>query len=317
MQAIRYSPEVRDAWNKMVQQCCNGTFLLDRRFMDYHEDRFQDASLLFMEKGKLKGLLPANIKGDIIQSHGGLTYGGLLHTANTSSEEVEKMLDAALDYYRNSVLAKTLEYRPSPYIYHTYPAEQSLYFLFRRGMTQTACMLSSTIDLHQPLPLSQLRKRCRKKAIQYGVTLHKACQEGQWKLFWKILSQVLLKRHGKQPVHSLTEILYLHNLFPDNIQLIYAENNGDMIAGTVLFITPCTIHTQYIAANEEGKSTGALDLIFTEIIHSSTNTPSSPKYLDFGISTEDKGNLLNYGLVFQKEGFGARGICYNHYQLQL
>lgn len=285
--------------------------------MDYHEDRFQDASLLFMEKGKLKGLLPANIKGDIIQSHGGLTYGGLLHTANTSSEEVEKMLDAALDYYRNIVLAKTLEYRPSPYIYHTYPAEQSLYFLFRRGMTQTACMLSSTIDLHQPLPLSQLRKRCRKKAIQYGVTLHKACQEGQWKLFWKILSQVLLKRHGKQPVHSLTEILYLHNLFPDNIQLIYAENNGDMIAGTVLFITPCTIHAQYIAANEEGKSTGALDLIFTEIIHSSTNTPSSPKYLDFGISTEDKGNLLNYGLVFQKEGFGARGICYNHYQLQL
>ena len=55
MQAIRYSPEVRDAWNKMVQQCCNGTFLLDRRFMDYHEDRFQDASLLLMEKGKLKG----------------------------------------------------------------------------------------------------------------------------------------------------------------------------------------------------------------------------------------------------------------------
>ena len=37
------------------------------------------------------------------------------------------------------------------------------------------------------------------------------------------------------------------------------------------------------------------------------------KYFDFGTSTEDNGNFLNKGLIFQKEGFGARGIVYKHY----
>ena len=31
-----------EAWNTLVAQSKNGTFLFDRRFMDYHADRFRD-----------------------------------------------------------------------------------------------------------------------------------------------------------------------------------------------------------------------------------------------------------------------------------
>lgn len=46
--------------------------------MDYHADRFQDASLMIYRKGQLYALLPANRLNNILYSHQGLTYGGLI-----------------------------------------------------------------------------------------------------------------------------------------------------------------------------------------------------------------------------------------------
>lgn len=41
------------------------------------------------------------------------------------------------------------------------------------------------------------------------------------------------------------------------------------------------------------------------------------RYFDFGVSTEQNGLFLNSGLLFQKQGFGGRGICYDTYKLLL
>ena len=38
---------------------------------------------------------------------------------------------------------------------------------------------------------------------------------------------------------------------------------------------------------------------------------------DFGVSTEQRGSYLNEGLIFQKEGFGGRAICYDTYAIDL
>jgi hypothetical protein len=40
-------------------------------------------------------------------------------------------------------------------------------------------------------------------------------------------------------------------------------------------------------------------------------------YFDFGISNEQQGLVLNAGLVEQKEGFGARPVVHDHYELTL
>lgn len=49
------------------------------------------------------------------------------------------------------------------------------------------------------------------------------------------------------------------------------------------------------------------------INHEYTNYP----YFDFGQSTEQMGHLLNVSLIFQKEGFGGRGMCYDIYEYGL
>ena len=40
-------------------------------------------------------------------------------------------------------------------------------------------------------------------------------------------------------------------------------------------------------------------------------------YLDFGISTENGGRYLNENLIYQKEGLGGRGVCYDIYEMKL
>ena len=56
----RYTPENHQTWNEFVKQSRQGTFLFDRNYMDYHQDRFHDHSLMIYYKDKLYALLPAN-----------------------------------------------------------------------------------------------------------------------------------------------------------------------------------------------------------------------------------------------------------------
>ena len=41
-----YSPDRAGRWDGFVRASRNGTFLIERGFMDYHADRFADASLM-------------------------------------------------------------------------------------------------------------------------------------------------------------------------------------------------------------------------------------------------------------------------------
>ena len=78
--------------------------------------------------------------------------------------------------------------------------------------------------------------------------------------------------------------------------------------------TETVAHAQYIASSKEGTEVGALDGLFDYLIN---ERYSDKKWFDFGISTEQGGTYLNEGLVFQKEGFGARAVVYDQYVINL
>jgi hypothetical protein len=81
MQVERYTPALQTLWDDFVRSSKNGTFLLERGYMDYHADRFADHSLLVRDdEGTLLAVLPTNADGPRLASHGGLTYGGFIAT---------------------------------------------------------------------------------------------------------------------------------------------------------------------------------------------------------------------------------------------
>lgn len=331
-------------WDTFVRSARNATFLHERSYMDYHADRFADASLLVFRGNRLCALFPANAERDTVCSHRGLTYGGLLLANDVHIMDVDDILTLIIDHYRANGI-RLMIVKAVPYIYHAYCSDDLLYWLHRRGARVAERNLASCIDLARPLPFSTLRRRHIKNALKSGLKVHvsaSAMAEGErpgctgddataasWKTFWEILSARLQTRYNTSPVHTIDEILLLRNRFPERILLAtVADEAGSMVAGTVLYVCDHAIHVQYIASTDEGRATGALDLLFSHLVghyaaafaaaplpHSSC--PVSPRYFDMGTSMSDDGRNLNEGLVFQKEGFGARSVIYDIYTLDL
>ena len=144
MTILPYSVNKREVWNRFVEESKQGTFLLDRNFMDYHADRFFDCSLLVynddnndaeLSDDSLIALFPANWveKEKTVYSHQGLTYGGLITKASITQSEVLKIMQKILMYYADYLGASTLMYRAIPSIYSKVPSQEDLYALFPAG----------------------------------------------------------------------------------------------------------------------------------------------------------------------------------------
>lgn len=313
IEAVPYNKSMADIWNTFVANSKNGTFLFHRDYMDYHADRFVDCSLLFYKKTELVALLPANYKQEerTVYSHGGLTYGGLVLSKKISVADTMQVMSCAMEWMRLTLGAKRWVYKPVPHIYHSAPAEEDLYALFRQGATLEARGVSSAIDNRCPIAMQELRRRGAKKAANNNVAYK---ESSDLKVFWNILEEVLAGRHNCTPVHSIDEMKQLKAAFPDNIRLFVAEVDGIPVAGTLIYETRTVAHAQYIATSDYGRSIGALDGLFFHLI---TEVFASKPYFDFGISTEQGGRYLNEGLAFQKEGFGARAVVYDTYTIKL
>ena len=321
---INVAPYINDAstrkeWDKFVTDSRNGTFLFCRDFMEYHSDRFEDASLLIYDNQKLLGLLPANRSrrdAATVESHGGLTYGGLLLGDKATAMLIGKMLHVAAEYYLAQGY-KQLVYKPTPYIYHRQPTEEPLYWLYRAGATLEMRNVSTAVSLRNPLPLSELRGRKCRQAQNADLRIRSeksgALADEDYPAYWDLLTETLEQRHGVRPVHSLQEIKHLKSLFPNEIKLYTAEREGALLAGVLCFDCGKVVHAQYIAAGAEARTCGALDLLFATLLEIYSNRA----YFDFGISNEPETGRINEGLIFQKEGFGGRSVCYDRYLVSL
>ena len=307
MKAERYTSAKRLEWDEFVEQSINGTFLFKRGFMDYHADRFEDASLMLYNDKRLCAVMPFSKEGTTLCSHGGLTYGGLIVDGRTTGEEQLECYDELIRMCKQEGITRVI-IKPVPHIYATQGSEMQAYAMFRHQFQRTACGVSSTVNLRSPLPMQTLRKRGRKKAEALGLKIGSGT--GNMADFHALLSEVLQSRHNVMPVHTLDEMRLLTERFPENIQLYTIfDKSGRVLAGTWLFITKTTIHAQYIAASDEGTNSGALDLLFGHLI-----ATGQCDYFDFGISTEHGGTVLNYGLLLQKEGFGGRTTVYETWE---
>lgn len=306
-----YNPAMASLWDETVPLTRNGTFLHLRSYMDYHSDRFADRSMVARDDvGKVVALLPAHADGTTLCSHRGLSYGGWLMTRRA---DALAMLDiwAKASHLAAAEGFDTLIYKPSPHIYHRYPAEEDLYALFRGGASVESVLISSVVDNNAPLGFDMASRQSVRKAARRGIV---AARSDDWQGFWLVLSELLASRYGAKPVHTLDEITMLASRFPDNIALYTATLEGRIVAGVVMYVSDTVAHSQYAAATDEGKTLRALPLLYDYIMG---QYAGKVRWFDFGTSNEDGGRVLNEGLIRQKCGFGARAVVYTTYRMSL
>ena len=313
MDIIRYTCEKKGEWDAFVSEAKNSLFMFKRDYMDYHSDRFTDNSFMFYEEDKLMALMPANISGDALYSHGGLTYGGFLLKNDAKQHTVNDCLSALKSYMEENGLKKLI-YKCIPHVYHLQPAEEDEYALFANGAKLTAMGASTTLDLKAPVKMPKGRKAQISRAKREGVVIEQRTDKDNFSDFIALENEVLQSRHDVKAVHTADELYLLYSRFPENIALYAAVKDEHIIAGCVCYIYKETVHVQYMAADEEARRIGALDLAVASVMETYA---ADHKWLDFGISTEDGGRILNEGLISQKEGFGGRTNVYRIWELEV
>jgi len=311
MTIVKYTIEQKNNWNEFVKNSKNTHFFFLRDYMEYHSDRFEDFSLMvFDETEKLIAILPANIKEEVLYSHQGLTFGGFLVDDKMKTETMLEIFELLKQFLKEQNIKKIV-YKCIPYIYHIKPSEEDRYVLFRNDVKLIRRDVSSTIDLTEQVRYSKGRKWTINKAKKESI---ETFQSDDYETFWELLTGVLESNHEAKPVHTLEEIKKLASLFPKNIKLFLAKKDERIVSGALIYENQNIVHTQYLANSEEGRELGALDLLIDYLIK---DIYKNKKYFDFGISNEDAGRYLNTGLIAQKEGFGARAVVHDFYELEI
>jgi hypothetical protein len=301
----RYTSDQKAEWDEFVCDAKNGTFLLQRNYMDYHCDRFVDYSLMVYRGNKLMALLPGNLNDEgCVVSHGGLTYGGLVLSKSASFLKMMGSFKAVLCYLWEHGIP-TLYYKPVPSFYCTISNEDMALVLFQ--LEARICQRDAIVAINQAdrLAFRKGRKSEISKAKRSGVTLAGGMDFAP---FWEeILIPRLSEQYGVSPVHSVEEIAGLAARFPGNIKQFSAYFEGRIVAGATIYETPRVAHAQYIAVSELGQKTGALDYLFDWLIN---DCYGHKAYFDFGSCKKSDRTTFNYGLLNWKESFGGR--CYSH-----
>jgi hypothetical protein len=302
-----YTATDADMWDYFILQSRNGTFLHQQGYLSYHAERFPDASLIIEKHNRPIALLPATVLNNVLYSHRGLTYGGLIVGRDFHGADALPVFEAIRDWAKKQGLNKLI-YKAIPHIYHRMPAEEDLYALTHLGGQLIRRDLSTTLSLSTRYAYSKGRKAAVSKALKSNLTVQITAD---YDTFMSIEAAHLNTKHGVAPVHTAAEIQLLASRFPDNIKLTAAFNQQQMLGGILSYTTDTVCHAQYIGATEEGKQMGVLDVCVNHLINTSTQI----QWFDFGISTTNEGRYLDEALLRNKESWGGRTIVYDQYEL--
>ncbi len=294
IEVVRYTANKKDEWDAFVSQSEVFSFLFYRNYIEYHQERFQDYSLMLYDENQLIALLPCNIKNSHIISHQGLTYGGILYKTCTGLQRTEQYLNAIITFLKGKNITK-LTIKLPPFFYSS-TQDQTFHFVLN---TNEDFQQTTDIGAHLYTAKHQFPKRCVRTGklnayqFEFSNDLHQ---------FWDILEHNLNTYHNASAVHSIEEIEKLQRLFPHNIQLVQVidKESECLHAGALVYVSRDVVKVQYFATADEGRKNRASDVLYYNLIGYFKDRVS---YIDFGTNS-NRDNTINRSLVSTKEKFG-------------
>lgn len=313
----RYTAADESAWDSFVEnESINGTFLQTRRFLNYHpHGRFNDCSLIIVDrKGHIAAVCPAcyivDQSGKYFVSHMGSTFGGLVINAkNYYAHKVIEIIQQVEMFLKQRGISE-IELRITPDLFSVESSALLEYCLFYCGY-QCFNELSTYIDFanYKENILSNFEQGKRTNihnCLKIGTLCRELSGFQEMKNFYELLCLSLLKYHAR-PVHSLTELYDLKQVYlKQEVGFWGGFIEDQMVAGAMMFYFARTnvAHAQYLCALPELHTLSPMTYIYYAMIQKMKE--KGFRKISFGISTEDKGRVLNYGLTRSKEAYGSK-----------
>lgn len=279
--------------------------------MEYHQDIFDDFSVLIFKENKLVALLPANKVNDKVYSHQGLTYGGFILPESINAFDVYTIINEVIQYYKANQI-KELIFKLIPSIYHKKAANEVSYFLQKNGAELVDKKLVLSVDYANELQIHKTKLKHKKKSKdKFIVEITDDFSE-----FWNdVLIPKLQNKYNAKPVHSLEEISRLKTSFPENIIQYNVIYEGEVVAGITLFESEFVVKSQYAATTDLGEKLRALDFLFIQLIENYKKR--GKQFFSMGTVDSDDEIGFNKGMLKQKEELGCSCFTQEIYKLTL
>lgn len=316
---VEYNDDLIGEWDEFItKDSRNGGIFHERNFLSYHpKGKFHDRSLLFYEDGqKLLGVLPAtqsdNEAGIKIISHPGSSAGGIVYEKYAGLRKVISMVDAAVVFYK-SIKMRSIELRIAEPIF-SYPSDSELtYSLWHLGFRISTREISSCVNLrHEDNWLEMGRKKNIfdvRKLQKFGAKVELCCVE----VAYKIIRNNLDVKYGKEPTHSVEELIILKEKYPDRVDPWIISIGKDIFATIVVFrVNQYAVHTFYIAQDYEYAKLQPMPMFFYEVFSFYKNL--GYEWFNFGISS--RGDLIKWGILEFKERIGGRATYRENWVLE-
>jgi hypothetical protein len=301
----KYAKANQDKWDDFIlHHSANGTIFHTQSFLSYHpENRFEDASILIYKEEVLICVLATCKTESGFYSHLGTSCGGpIFHRDFYKSQEVYLILDLIQKHYQYKLSMRLCESS-----------------LTQKGNDLLLFFLSKTHNTHPELsvhiPISNtsvntlLRNPKAQKQVQRllgkGLSFVQADRVQDYEQFHIQLSKNL-EKYQTSPTHSLEDLLTLKSTLGNKQVLFLVKDENEMIHGGVWAIH-CSNkiwHTQYIVKNYESSYADIILALLFKLVIKLENQGTT--VLNLGISTEQKGSVLNQSLIQFKEKFYHR-----------
>lgn len=324
-----FTPDMEQEWDRFIdERSINGTFLQTRKFLNYHPPgRFIDASIIvYNEKNNICSLIPAckvidecnNIE---FCSHKGSTFGGIvIDKKHYCAKYVTVLIKELKEFLKNSGFNQvTLKLISN--IFSTANMELFQYVLCKEGFKEYK-ELSTYVDFSYYKDdiisnFAQGKRTNVHNCLKADLECRELMNVQDIEEFYSILCENLQK-HNTKPVHTLDELIELKYNRLDKEIGFYGVYQGDiMLAGSMMFYfdKAMTAHTQYLAAKQDYNKLSPMTFMYYSMI--AIMRDKGYKCVSWGTATEDRGSILNMGLITSKEDFGSAYINNLIYSINL
>jgi len=296
---IKYNDELFNIWDNFVKESVNGNIYHTRKFLSYHSpNKFIDESILIYKENIIVCVLPCCKNGDTFFSHKGATYGGPVFSENVYNiKNLNNIIELIFKYYDNKI-----EFRIANSIYNNISDNVLLYLLSKKlkMIPELAWYINKNDDIINNIANIRNKKYIQKMMKDKNFICDKFENEQDYIYFYEILKKNLNTRYNTEPTHTLDEFLLVKKLL-DKDQSLYLVKNNEIIYGGVYVIkvTNKCWYTFYISKNIDIKTNMSVVYLMHKIQQDAKEL--NIEYIDYGITTEDRGEILNIGLAEFKE----------------
>jgi hypothetical protein len=294
-------------WDSLVRDFEGGTLFQEHAFLNYHGDRFRDKELFFVVlKGEaILGLLAGTInkeaeKVKLVSPYGG-SFGGPIFRSRLVLKDAIEIMDLYRDLFRkNGITDMIFTLPPAIYSANTDLLE---YCLLRNGYTISKADVFNIVPIRdtpgevQEAYEGRVRTTLRKEKELYIIQ-----KDADIAAFYEILL-IDKKEKNTLPTHSLADLLYLKNTFPDRIRVDLARHKETGAQFTVCYfrVNREGWMTFYIAQDRKELRLNGVTVLIDDFL---CGMAGKYKFLDFGGSTFGY-EITNPGIANFKESFGA------------